>query len=163
MTVAMTYEILAERLGINVASARRLVLRRRWAKSAGNDGKTVVQVPEEFLQNRDDSRTDDRDGNPKDTAEAVAETGLVSDLVSRLAAAQSELVEMARKLGAAETEITTLRAQSEEARATVVAISEKATRADVLQAQLEAERKRADEWKAAAEAPRGWWLFRRRA
>jgi hypothetical protein len=58
MTVAMTYESLAERLGINVASTRKLVLRRRWARSTGNNGCTVVQVPEEFLQCRDDGPTD---------------------------------------------------------------------------------------------------------
>jgi hypothetical protein len=159
MTIALTYEALAERLGINIASARRLALRRRWQKGKGNDGRAIVQVPEDFLQCRDDSRTD----AAETVAPLVPETALVSDLLARLAAAQGEIVAMAHKLGAAETEIATLKSQADEARASVATLTEKASRADVLQAMLNAETKRADEWKAAAAARRGWWPFRRRA
>ncbi len=38
-TVMLTYEELATRLGIDVQSARRRVLRHRWAKTKGNDGR----------------------------------------------------------------------------------------------------------------------------
>lgn len=57
--IPMTYEALAERLGINTASARRLALRKRWRKAPGNDGKAIVYVPEEFLSSRptDDPET----------------------------------------------------------------------------------------------------------
>jgi hypothetical protein len=167
MTIALTYETLAERLGINIASARRLALRRRWQKGKGNDGRAIVQVPEDFLQCRDDSRTDHHSGSRTDAAETVAplapETALVSDLLTRLAAAQDEIVAMAHKLGAAETEIATLKSQADEVRASVATLTEKASRADVLQAMFDAETKRADEWKAAATARRGWWPFRRKA
>jgi hypothetical protein len=117
---AMTYEALADRLGITVASARRLALRRRWQKGKGNDGRAIVQVPEEFLQNRTDSPADRREDSPAADAETVPpaapETVLVTDLLARLATAQGELVEMSRKLGAAESDIAALKAQADEAR-----------------------------------------------
>jgi hypothetical protein len=119
-TIAMTYEDLAQRLRISVPSARRLVLRRRWGKGRGNDGKSVVQVPEEFLQRREDSRTD---GLPDDVLTAamtdpatVAEPAGMADLMTRLAAAQDQLVEMARRQGASEAEANALKAQVEEVR-----------------------------------------------
>ena len=120
-TVAMTYEDLADRLRISVPSARRLVLRRRWRKGRGNDGKSVVQVPEEFLQRRDDSRSDDApDDGPSATPAdpvTVAEPSLVTDLMTRLVAAQDQLVELARRHGASESEANAFKAQVEEARA----------------------------------------------
>jgi len=120
-TVAMTYEDLADRLRISVPSARRLVLRRRWRKGRGNDGKSVVQVPEEFLQRRDDSRSDDAPDDGPTAAPAdpvtVAEPSLVTDLMTRLVAAQDQLVELARRHGASESEANAFKAQVEEARA----------------------------------------------
>ena len=50
--LAMTYEALASRLGIAIPSARRLVLRKRWRKTTGNDGRAIVHVPEDFLSGR---------------------------------------------------------------------------------------------------------------
>ncbi len=44
-TVSLTYQELADRLGIDVQSARRRVLRSGWAKAPGNDGKARVFVP----------------------------------------------------------------------------------------------------------------------
>src|SRR3954452_25475844 len=49
-TTALTYEELAARTGMSLASARRLVHRRRWRKAKGNYGRAVVQVPDEFLE-----------------------------------------------------------------------------------------------------------------
>src|SRR3954454_22219570 len=49
-TTALTYEELATRTGMSLASARRLVHRRKWRKAKGNDGRAVVQVPDEFLE-----------------------------------------------------------------------------------------------------------------
>jgi DNA-directed RNA polymerase specialized sigma24 family protein len=37
--LALSYEQIAQRLGIATASARRLVQRRRWLKDKGNDGR----------------------------------------------------------------------------------------------------------------------------
>jgi hypothetical protein len=123
-TVAMTYEELAQRLRISVPSARRLVLRRRWRKGRGNDGKSVVQVPEEFLQRREDSRADDASDDASDDVltdagtdyAAGTEPAGMADLMARLTAAQDQLVEMARRQGASEAEANALKAQVEEAR-----------------------------------------------
>jgi hypothetical protein len=119
-TVAMTYEELAERLRISVPSARRLVLRRRWRKGRGNDGRSVVQVPEEFLQRRDDSRADVTPDDPLTAPPAdpvtVAEPAGMADLLARLAAVQDKLIEMARRQGASEAEANALKAQVEEVR-----------------------------------------------
>ena len=49
-TTALTYEELAARTGMSLASARRLVHRRKWRKAKGNDGRAVVQVANEFLE-----------------------------------------------------------------------------------------------------------------
>lgn len=48
-TVPLSYVELANRLGIDVQSARRRSLRSKWAKSKGNDGRTRVHVPATVL------------------------------------------------------------------------------------------------------------------
>lgn len=45
----LTYDELAERLGIERESARQQVKRKRWARQPGNDGKVRIGVPEELL------------------------------------------------------------------------------------------------------------------
>ncbi len=49
-TVALTYAELAERLGIEVASAKMRARRGRWRREPGNDGRTRVQVPVDVLE-----------------------------------------------------------------------------------------------------------------
>jgi hypothetical protein len=118
-TLALSYDQLAARLGIAVPSARRLVHRKRWSKGKGNDGRAIVQVPAEFFDGREDGPSDNQNDGPADRQEddrddspkTVRRTdAALSDAIIRLAAAQAELVEMARRLGAAEGEAATLRA-----------------------------------------------------
>lgn len=45
----LTYDELAERLGIERESARQQVKRKRWGRRPGNDGKVRIGVPEEVL------------------------------------------------------------------------------------------------------------------
>jgi hypothetical protein len=45
----LTYDELAERLGIERESARQHVKRKRWARRPGNDGKVRIGVPDEVL------------------------------------------------------------------------------------------------------------------
>jgi hypothetical protein len=123
MTVAMTYDALAARLGISVASARRLVQRRRWTKSVGNDGRAVVMVPVEFLAERDNDKGRDAATGHEDIDPAVvtdpptaAGTDLTTDLVARLTAVQAEMAEMARKLGTAEGELRATQAERDHLR-----------------------------------------------
>lgn len=49
----LSYDELAERLGIERESARTLVKRKRWARQPGNDGKVRIGVPDECLEARD--------------------------------------------------------------------------------------------------------------
>lgn len=48
-TASLTYQELAERLGIDLLSARRRVLRSKWQKTKGNDGRVRVSVPLEVI------------------------------------------------------------------------------------------------------------------
>src|SRR5215207_9320936 len=103
----MSYEELGQRLGIAAASARRLVNRRRWPKTKGNDGRAVVQVPVEFLHDLEHGSADGPKGglkdnpkdNPKDSPADGPATGprteAAAELEARLTKAQAELVEMA--------------------------------------------------------------------
>jgi hypothetical protein len=51
-TVWLTYDELAERLGIERESARQHVKRKHWARQRGNDGKVRIGVPEEVLSSK---------------------------------------------------------------------------------------------------------------
>jgi hypothetical protein len=166
-TLALSYDELADRLGITVASARRLVLRRRWSKGRGNDGRAIVQVPEEFLERRSDSPS----GSPADdTPDAVA------PVAPAVVATDPEPSADARALlDMLQSRVAELDSEVKEARATVTALtaelSAKTTRAEVLDALLQAEKRRGDElaadrdrWHATATAtPPGFLARLRRA
>ena len=47
-----SYNELAEALGIERESARRLVIRKRWKRFKGNDGRARVEVPNDELPAR---------------------------------------------------------------------------------------------------------------
>src|SRR5687768_5562377 len=48
-TVWLSYAEMGRAMGITTASAKRLAIRRKWAKRPGNDGLTKVAVPAERL------------------------------------------------------------------------------------------------------------------
>src|SRR3982751_7020841 len=113
-TTALTYEELAARTGMSLASARRLVHRRKWRKAKGNDGRAVLQVPDDFLDHHKGKHPGAHDGahhgvHPGDhdgvhrghNATHVDSSATMADVMARLMAAQDNLVEMAHKLGAA--------------------------------------------------------------
>lgn len=56
--VWLTYDEIAERLGIERESARQQVKRKRWARRPGNDGKVRIGVPEEVLSGGSDGDTE---------------------------------------------------------------------------------------------------------
>lgn len=58
MTEALTYKELAAKLGIKLASARRLVMRKKWQRVKGNDGETRIMVPLSALDRPDDNHDD---------------------------------------------------------------------------------------------------------
>jgi hypothetical protein len=57
-TVWLTYDELAERLGIERESARQHVKRKHWARQKGNDGKVRIGVPEEVLSAKSEPDTE---------------------------------------------------------------------------------------------------------
>lgn len=57
----LTYDEIADRLGIERESARTLVKRKRWARQTGNDGKARIGVPNDALEARDAPGDDPRD------------------------------------------------------------------------------------------------------
>jgi hypothetical protein len=57
-TVWLTYDELAERLGIERESARQHVKRKLWARQKGNDGKVRIGVPEEVLSAKSEPDTE---------------------------------------------------------------------------------------------------------
>jgi len=195
-TTALTYEELAARTGMSLASARRLVHRRKWRKAKGNDGRAVVQVPDDFLEHHQGKHRDDRDGGHHDVpsgshngANAFANpSAMMADIMARLAAAQDDVVGMARKLGAADNEIAALRAQIDEVRGArddarverdrwaaqaeqlVTTVDPLKSTIEVLKAALDAEKGRLSELRderdrrrTAATVRRSWWPWRRSA
>src|SRR3954452_16050085 len=48
----MTYDELAEALGRSGEAVRALVIRKRWRRTLGNDGRARIAVPEEALETR---------------------------------------------------------------------------------------------------------------
>jgi hypothetical protein len=196
-TTALTYEELAARTGMSIASARRLVHRRKWRKAKGNDGRAVVQVPDEFLEHHQGKHRDSHDGSHHDapseshngaSALRTDPSAMMADIMARLAAAQDDVVGMARKLGAADSEIAALKTQVDEAyearddaRAErdrwsiqadqlVATVNPLKNTIEALKAALDAERGRIselreerDRWRTAANARRSWWPWRRSA
>ena len=113
---------------------------------------------------------------------------MMADIMARLAAAQDDVVGMARKLGAADNEIAALKAQVDEAcearddaraernrwaaqaEQIVATVDPLKNTIEALKAALEAERGRLfelreerDHWRTAATERRSWWPWRRSA
>jgi len=57
-TIILTYNELAERLGIKPQSARKLVQRKKWKRVSGNDGTMRIHVPLENMPCTKDSHAD---------------------------------------------------------------------------------------------------------
>lgn len=147
-TKLLTYAELAKVLGITPASAKRLAIRRGWAKTIGNDGKAKVSVPVERL---DGSGGDDR---------ADDGTSVVTGLVTGDAASDdTPALDGSRQLLAyLESRVSELTGELKEARETISGLNETARRVEGLQADarglqalLEAEQKRSDELRAECE------------
>ncbi len=146
-TVGISYEELAGRLGITVHSARRMVNRHRWRKTPGNNGRTIVHVPEEYLAQREAERSTPKPALETEApalrvasepaAGAVPEAAHLTDLVARLGALQAELAEMARRAGAAEARVGELDRELTEALTIITDLRGKAFERDRLVGQLE--------------------------
>jgi hypothetical protein len=139
----LTYDELARAFGTSRESARQLVIRKRWGRRKGNDGKIRIEVPTEALpvsatSERTSHRTSDDTShapgtNPSDgTGQSASDVSTVVDVLLR----HLERIEHELKDVAAERD----------------GLRERAADRDVLAAQLEGlramlgvERRRGDE------------------
>ncbi len=138
----LTYEDMGAALGITTESAKRLAMRHKWPRRPGNDGRALVAVPEERLEEaaqlvRGDAIGDGTDDDTPVTIGDVTDDGrsdaraLIGYLERRVEELTDDLADTRNELRAARFEADTLRAQ--------------AGRADVLVALVEAERTRTAE------------------
>jgi len=74
MTKHMTYKELCEQLDIKIESVRRLVMRKKWVRTKGNDGETRIHVPDEFLDRRNDRPNDNHMDSRDDSLNEVMVT-----------------------------------------------------------------------------------------
>ena len=131
----LTYEDMGVALSITSESAKRLAMRHRWPRRPGNDGRALVAVPEERLEEATQAvasgSTDDHTpvatGDVTDDGRSDARA-LIGYLERRVEELTDDLADTRNELRAACFEADTLRAQ--------------AGRADVLVALVEAERTR---------------------
>ncbi len=141
----LTYEDMGAALGITTESAKRLAMRHKWPRRPGNDGRALVAVPEERLEEaaqlvRGDTIGDGTDDDAPVTIGDVTDDGrsdaraLIGYLERRVEELTDDLADTRNELRAARFEADTLRAQ--------------AGRADVLVALVEAERTRTAEVRA---------------
>ncbi len=138
----LTYEDMGVALGITTESAKRLAMRHKWPRRPGNDGRALVAVPEERLEEAaqavpGDIIGDDADDDTPIVAGDVTDDGrsdaraLIGYLERRVEELNDDLADTRNELRAARFEADTLRTQ--------------AGRADVLVALVETERARTAE------------------
>jgi hypothetical protein len=77
----LTYDEMAEALGIGRESARVLTQRKRWPRRAGNDGKARIGVPGEEIAARNDAPNDTR-SDARNTAPNAAPNDARNDAPS---------------------------------------------------------------------------------
>lgn len=68
-TESLTYKEIADRFGVQIASARKMVQRKHWQRTTGNDGQVRILVPIDALPSPiglKDSHGDSRTDSPKD-------------------------------------------------------------------------------------------------
>lgn len=148
-TKLLTYAELADALGINPASAKRLAIRRGWQKTPGNDGKARVAVPiERLMVERSDPRDNTGDNAGDDTQDSPGDVPGDREPPSFLAATAILTQHIER-----------LSNELQEVRSTLEIERARGAQVDALTAILEIERKRAGElveernrWAGVAEA-----------
>jgi hypothetical protein len=140
----LTYEEVAEALGIGRESARVTVKRKRWPRRPGNDRKIRIGVPEELIatRNNSDNSSDNRSGADTPTDPEHDPQQLSDVWEQRIEALEARL----------DGEIAGLRAIIEAER-------RRADLAESLVAEVRGDR---DRWYAEATARRSWWPWRRR-
>lgn len=162
----LTYQELADALGIGGDSARNLVRRKRWARQSGNDGLARIGVPIEHLEQHTCGGSDAPTNAPADPpTDGDTDGGMVAAMEAHLESLQAEVtrlaalnatgrVDLEREQGRAD-DLTRELAAVREALAVVTAARDaeaaRAGQVDVLNAMLEIERQRLTETRQEAD------------
>ncbi len=106
----MTYDELAEALGRSGEAVRALVIRKRWRRTLGNDGRARIAVPEEALETRRSPSATRARGPSEARPEAPAEpppseAPMIALLHARIAELAAELRETRATLVEAQTKV----------------------------------------------------------
>jgi hypothetical protein len=176
-TRLLTYEELGLALNITPASAKRLAIRRKWAKTIGNDGKSRVAVPVERLTLTPPSVTpiagDDTSDDTRDTASDV--TGdkgdtVVAVLTRHIERLEGQIESLTTKLVTAEADRDSERQRANKLAVEAATVPVLKETIEALKAALEAEKHRSadarqerDRWQQFATAPRGFLSWFRRS
>lgn len=97
--LSLTYDELADRLGITRNAARVLAQRRRWPRTQGNDGRARVRVPSDALDDAAAARA------PHDQEqESTEHAGELAALRAHLADRNAEIARLAIDLDRARAE-----------------------------------------------------------
>ncbi|MBL7405194.1 MULTISPECIES: hypothetical protein [Methylorubrum] len=150
----LTYDELAERLGIERESARQHVKRKRWARRPGNDGKVRIGVPEESLSARSEPGTEGETVPVREPEQSQEQIPVPDPGVTAVLTRHIERLE-------AQLEEALSRASEHDAIATHRDIL--STQLDALRAALDAAERDRDRWhEAATRVPepathQPWW------
>jgi hypothetical protein len=165
-TKSLSYAELGEALGITAASAKRLAIRRKWPKAAGNDGRSRVTVPVDYLEHERPAAGDDAGDVPEvDAGDAPGDVTRDDGDAARAVAAilGGHITQLRGDLEAVQAKLAAVEAERDAERV-------RAGQVEVLTALMEAERRRADElraerdrWQEEATRPRGLLAWLRRA
>jgi len=112
----MTYSDLAVALDISLEAAKRRVIRGKWPRMPGNDGRTRVQVPDELWPPR---TADVRGPRTPDVRETESE--LVVSLKSHIETLKTDVERLTAELAGERAELVTERERADRAIAEVQA------------------------------------------
>jgi hypothetical protein len=163
----LTYDEIASAFGITRESARQLVIRKRWARKKGNDGKARVEVPEDAFNTSTATSEpippDTSDSSPATSDDTCEEPSVATVLTRHIDRLEVQLAKAESLLAAVSDERDRERADKDLART-------QAAQVDVLKAVLEAEQRRStelkeerDRWQKAATEPRGLFAWLKRS
>jgi hypothetical protein len=187
---SLTYDELAQRLGITRQSARQLAMRKRWTRKPGNDGMARVSVPFEALTHLEAGRAtrkptgadtgkptgteagiEARNDTPDQGSDARALIAVLESRISELQGRVADLDVEAKQGRAALARVDVLEALLDAERKRLVEqVDPLKSTIEALKGALEAEkrssfelRENRDRWYAEATARRSWWPWRRSA
>ena len=157
-TKLLSYAELGAALGITPASAKRLAIRRAWAKRPGNDGKTRVAVPIERLQVEPPVTGD---ATSEATGDIVSDTtrDVTGDISATVTVLTRHIERLERELAAAAAERDAERARAAQVNLLKAVLHIERQRLSETHKEAERARDEAERWRQVATAPRGLWAW----